>query len=439
VLSAHADGGLLVDARGAVVACGAYRDVARRPAPGGTLRVVDLSGCVILPAMVDCHIHYPQSLVVAAYGEELLDWLARYVFPEEARFADAHHAREQARLFFDELIAQGTGTALIFGPHFEEATAIAFDEARRRRFRAIIGMTLADRNVPAALATTPRAAGEASRRLIERFHGRDKCRFAVTPRFAPACTPRLLDACRRLLDDHPGVTLQTHVNECEREIRWCRDLFPDAPDYVGVYERAGLLGPRAVLAHDVHPRARELSVLAATDTRVSHCPDSNSFLGSGLFPLSAHVEHGVKVGLGTDVGAGTTFSMLSAMSAAYKVQMLRAAAGGRGRRGHGRSGGGAATKLSGARLLYLATLAGARVLGVEAECGSFLPGRQADFIVIDPRRDPLVGARAAACTSLPELLFVLAIAGDKRLIRDVYLDGRRATATAPRAPPRTRY
>lgn len=411
VFRAHEDGALVVGPDGRVAECGDHAEVAARW-PGA--REVDLRGRFILPAMVDCHIHYPQAVKLAAYGEQLLDWLQKHIFPEESRYADADYATAKARLFFDELIGQGTGTALIFGAHFEEATRIAFQEAGRRRFRAVMGMTLSDREMPQELVLDPVKAHEASTRLIREFHGKYGCRYAVTPRFAPTCSEGMLEACRQLLDENPGVLLQTHINENLKEIAWVRDLFPGATDYLDVYARAGLVGPRVVLAHDLHATERELATMGETDTRVAHCPTSNAFLGSGLFPLGSHLRRGIQVGLGTDVGAGTSYSMFRQMGGCYQMQKLLIY--GLGRLSEAR-------KPTPVGLLYLATLGGAKVLGLDEETGSFLPGRAADFLVLDPGRDPIFQARIANCESLEEVLFVIAITGDKRLIHEVYLAG----------------
>ena len=414
----HEDGGLLVDSAGRILACDDFETL-RAQNRGATME--DWRGCFILPALVDCHIHYPQTTIHAAYGEQLLDWLEVYIFPEEARFSDLDYAQQRARLFFDELIAQGTGTALIFGAHFEEATATAFKEAARRGFRAVMGMTLGDRNLPESLCMKPERAYEACSRLIESYHENGELLYAVTPRFVPSCSGPMLEMCRRLLEEHKTVRLQSHINENRQEIQWVKDLHPRAPHYFGVYESYGLVGDRTILAHSVHVSEPELEQMGITDTAVAHCPNSNQFLGSGLFSMGRHLDHGIRVGLGTDVGGGPSFSMLREMEAAYKVQSLLL---------YGLEQPENAVSLGGVRLLYLATLAGARALGLEDRCGSFLPGRAADFIVIDPSQDPIVQARIENSRHILESLFVLAISADKRLIREVRLAGRPARAPA---------
>jgi guanine deaminase len=404
------DGALAVDAAGRIKALGNFSALAREY---GGYKLVDRRGCLILPGMVDGHIHYPQALMVGSYGEQLLSWLTRYTFPEEEKYRDEGYAKAAARIFFGEAIAQGTTTALIFGAHFERATAIAFQEARRRRFRALIGMVLADRHVPSGLQLPPVKALEASERLIADWHGKDKLRFVVTPRYAPTCSDEMFAVCRRLLDEHEDMLVQTHISENLDEIAWVRQLYPGEGSYLDIYDRRGMVGPRTVLAHAVHSGDAEIARMAATGTSVVHCPSSNSFMGSGLMPLRKFVDKGVKVALGTDIAGGTGYSLFQEMNQAYKVQMLQYAVG----------GGNHAIKLSGARLLYLATAGGARALGLEGDIGNLQPGKCADFIVIDPERDDFFQARLGNTGSMAEKLFVLATLGCKRLVREVYIDG----------------
>lgn len=404
------DGGLAVNGAGRVAALGNFASLARQY-PG--YRVVDRCGCLILPGMVDGHIHYPQALMVGSYGEQLLSWLTRYTFPEEEKYRDDNYAKAAARIFFAEMIAQGTTTALIFGAHFERATAIAFEEARRRRFRALIGMVLADRHVPPGLMLSPAAARQASERLIADWHGRDKLRFVVTPRYAPTCSDEMFAVCRSLLQAHKDMLVQTHISENLDEIAWVRQLYPGEKSYLDVYDRRGMVGPRTVLAHAIHCGDAEIARLAEAGTSVVHCPSSNSFMGSGLMPLGKFVEKGVKVALGTDIAGGTGYSLFQEMNQAYKVQMLQYALGAANH----------AIKLSGARLLYLATQGGARALGLESDIGNLQPGKCADFIVIDPERDEFFQARLGNTGSMAEKLFVLATLGCKQLVREVYIDG----------------
>jgi guanine deaminase len=414
VLETFEDGGLLVDPSGQITQIGTFAAV---QAASPEAQIVDRSGCIILPGLIDCHIHYPQALIVGAFGEELLDWLNKYIFPEESKYVDPEYARVAAGLFYNEMISQGTTAALIFSAHFEQATHIGFEEAEKRGFRACLGMSVSDRFIPDQFVMSPKQAYESSMRLIETWHGRGKLRYVVTPRFAPTCTDEMLSICGQLLKENPTVYLQTHLNENHKEIEWVQELFPDSASYVDVYERFGLLGERSIFAHSVHSTDEEIARLAATNSRVVHCPASNAFLGSGLMPLKKYVKAGVTVGLGTDVGAGTGYSLLQEMNQAYKVQMLKMVALKEPER---------AVKLSGIKLFYMATLAGATALSIDSEVGNLCRGKQADFIVIDPTRDPLFIARLKNTESFSEKLFLLATIGGKRMIREVYIDGRLA-------------
>lgn len=416
VLQCFEDGGLAVGASGQVLSIGSFKDVATAY-PAAT--VTDRRGCLILPGLVDGHIHYPQALMVGSYGEQLLSWLEKYTFPEEERYRDESYAQAAARIFFAEEIAQGTTTALVFGSHFEKATAISFQEASRRRFRALMGMTLSDRNIRESLKMGHDQAYEACKRLIMDWHGHGKLRYVVTPRYAPTCSDSMFAVCVRLLQEHPDMLVQTHISENLNEVAWIRELYPQESSYLDVYERRGLVGSRTVFSHAIHSTDKEIARMAEAQCSVVHCPSSNSFMGSGLMPLGKFVESGVKVALGTDIGGGTGYSLFQEMNQAYKVQMLQLYA--LGDSNH-------ALKLSGAKLLYLATLGGARALGLEGEIGNLMPGKCADFLVIDPELDGFVKARLKNIDSLNEELFVLATIGSKQLIREVYIDGTLAHA-----------
>ncbi|MBI4532905.1 MAG: guanine deaminase [Candidatus Melainabacteria bacterium] len=416
VLETFEDGALAIDAFGYISAIGPYQEVAKT---NSAIPVIDRSGCIILPGLVDCHIHFPQALMIGAYGEQLLDWLQRYTFPEEAKFKSQEYARAAAAIFFKEEIAQGTTTALIFGAHFEQATAIAFEEARKRRFRALMGMTVSDHNILSDLVMAPEQAYVASKQLISNWHHNGKLRYAITPRFAPTCSPAMLAVCQQLMQEHPDIYFQTHLNENREEIKWVHELFPRASSYLDVYDRYGLLGPRSVFAHSVHSSDEEIDRLAETFSRVAHCPSSNSFMGSGLMPLKKHLMKGIIVALGTDIAGGTGYSLLQEMNQAYKVQMLQMFSA---QQPH------LAVKLSGIRLLYLGTLAGAQALSLDEEIGNLHKGKRADFIVIDPHQDTLIEVRLKNTESMNDKLFVLATVGGKQLIREVFIDGQIAHA-----------
>ena len=367
---------------------------------------------LITPGFVDTHLHAPQLEMIGSYGGHLLEWLNRYTFPTEARFADATHARFIARALFRQLQCNGTLTALMFSTTHTEATDIFFQEAERAGFRAIIGKTLMDRNAPPALLQEAQQAYDESKALLKKWHGRGLLRYAISPRFAPTSTPRLLELAGALKKEFPDAYMQTHVSENLVEIEWVKELFPDAKDYVSVYDRYGLLGDRSILAHGVHLSEDELSILKKRGARISHCPNSNLFLGSGLFPLKKVLLHGVPFGLGTDIGAGTTPSIFNAMADAYKVQQVCGLA------------------LSPFQLWYLATLAGARVLSLEATTGSLEPGKDADFLVLNLEASSLLSLRMSRAKSIEDVLAGLIFMGDERVVLRSFTQGRQVPAEA---------
>ncbi|GEM89723.1 guanine deaminase [Oceanithermus desulfurans] len=363
-LEGWSDGGLFIES-GRIADVGPFAEVRARH-PEAPLR--RLEGGLLLPGFVDAHVHFPQTGVIGALGLDLLDWLERVTLPAEARFADEAYARREAQTFLRALVRSGTTRALVFGSHFAPAQAALFEEAAALGFPLTSGLATGDRNLRPELHTTPERAYAENRALIERYHGQGGLRYAVTPRFALAASEALLEVSGALLREHPDLHLQTHLNENPREIEAVARLFPAAHDYLDVYDRFGLLGPRAVFAHDVHPNPRELERLAASAAWVAHCPSSNAFLGSGLFPMRAHLEAGVRFALGSDVGAGTRFSLLGEAMDAYKTQRLRADG----------------VNLPAAALLWLATRAGAAALGQPGEAGGLEPDRSADLVWLRP-------------------------------------------------------
>jgi guanine deaminase len=350
---------------GAILATGPFAEVS---AAHPEADVLDRRDCFLFPGFVDTHVHYPQIPVIGAMGLQLLDWLATRTLPEEAKMADAGHARRTAQRFVRLLAANGTTSALVFGSHFPGAQQALFEEADAAGLRVASGLVVSDRNLRPELEVTPEVAYQNSRELLERWHGRGRLRYCVTPRFSVSCTEAMLDSCRVLLDENPTALFTSHVNESPGEIEFVRELFPSARDYIGTYEDAGLLRDCSVLAHNVHVSDNELDRLAASRTAIAHCPSSNAFLSSGIFPMVRHVEHGVRFGMGTDVGAGTGLSMLKEGLVAYHLQMVR-------EQGH---------MLSPAHLLYLATAAGADALGLGEVCGDFSPGKAADLVLVRP-------------------------------------------------------
>jgi guanine deaminase len=380
VLRAEDDAGIAVR-DDAVWARGSFETVrADHPAD----EVVDLRAGILLPGLVDTHTHFPQVRAIGGLGMPLLDWLDRCALPEEARLADAIYARSVAADFVRGLLDAGTTTALVFGSQFPPAVDELFTEAARTGLRITAGLVLSDRLLaPEALLTTPDKAYQQSRELADRWHNTGKARYAVTPRFSYSASDALLDACSSVLTDVPGSWFTSHVNENDAEIASVAELFPRAQDYLDTYDRHGLVGRRSVLAHNVHPTDRELGVLAARDAAVAHCPTSNAALGSGMFGMRSHLEYGVRVSLGSDVGGGTGFCLFKEGLQAYFTQQLLGEAG---------------MPLKPAHLLYLATAAGAHALGLADQVGDLSTGKQFDAVWLRPADASVfeVGLRHAA-------------------------------------------
>ncbi|MFT4518983.1 MAG: guanine deaminase [Halioglobus sp.] len=396
------DGLLLVD-NGIVNAVGNY-DVLIELLPDDTTPV-DYSGHLIMPGFIDTHIHYPQTEMIAAYGEQLLQWLETYTFPTEAKFSDVAYAAGIANRFLDQLLCCGTTTAMVFGSVHRESVDAFFAACEQRGLRMIAGKVLMDRNAPDYLTDTAESGYQDSKALIEKWHNRGRLQYAVTPRFSPTSTPQQLEKAGQLLEEYPDVYMHTHISENRDEVSWVAELFPDCDHYLDTYDKAGLLGRRSVFAHAIHLEDAEWQRLATSKSNIAHCPSSNLFLGSGLFNLKRAVEEGVCVGIGTDVGGGNTFSMLQTMTDAYKVQQLNN------------------YKLTPFKSFYLATLGGARSLDCEQQIGNFEAGKEADFVVLDKAATDFHAFRMSHCTSLLEELFVLATLGDDRTIKATYSGG----------------
>lgn len=401
----HVDDGALLVRDGRVAAVGAWASLSKRLPKDAA--VVDYRGRLITPGFIDTHIHYPQADIIASYGEQLLEWLERYTFPTEQRFGDPAHAREVAGFFLDELLRNGTTSAMVFASVHPASVDAIFEAARQRGMCLVAGKVLMDRNCPEFLRDTAESGYAESLELIERWHGRDRLLYAVTPRFAPTSTERQLELAGRLLEEHPGVLMQSHVAENLEEVRWVAELFPWSRSYLDVYDRYGLLRRGAVYAHCIHLDERDRERMGETRAAMAFCATSNLFLGSGLFDLDAALRHGVNVSIGTDVGGGTSFSMLRTLAESYKVAQL------------------ARQRLSPLRAFYLATLGGARALGLEDSLGNFEPGKPADFVVLDAAATPLMARRMERAEGLVEELFVLMMLGDDRAVAATYVGGER--------------
>jgi guanine deaminase len=359
----------------------------------------DLRGGVLLPGFVDTHIHYPQVRVVGGLGMTLLDWLELNTLPEEARFADVHYARGVAQAFVRALLMHGTTSAMVFGAHFQGAQAALFEEAEARGVRVVSGMVFSDRLLRPELHQTPQVALEAGRALIRQFHARGRSRYAVMPRFALSASEAMLEVCQQLMTETPDAHFHTHINENEREIQTVRELFPWAKDYLETYERFGLLGRRSVLAHNLHASDSELERLAGFDSSVAHCPCSNAAIGSGFFKMRAHLHHGVRFALGTDIGGGTGYGVLKEALQAYMLRRLAPDG----------------VMMTAAQMLYLATKAGADALCLE-DVGDFRVGKAFDAVWVKPRDgDPLLEVFRHADSAERSLAAVFALAGSESI------------------------
>ncbi len=403
---AHFQDGLLVIEDGVIQYCGpANQRIETLPSE---CQIIAHHNALILPGFVDTHIHFPQVEVMAAYGTQLLDWLETHTFPAEAKFSDETYASEVARFFLDQLLANGTTTALVFGTVHPQSVDAFFTEAGKRNLRMICGKVMMDRNAPENLRDTPEQGYKDSKNLIERWHNKGRLGYAVTPRFAPTSSEAQLETVQNLIEEFPDVHMHTHLAENREECEWVASLFPDSNSYLGVYDQFKLLGRRSVFAHSIHLSDSDWRRLGETSSCVAHCPMSNLFIGSGLFSYRSALEAKVHVGLGTDVGGGDSLSILRSVNEAYKVQQLQG------------------YNLSPFQSLYLATLGGAETLDLDQKIGNFTVGKEADFVVLDYAATPLIDFRIKHCRSIAERIFVLQMLGDDRAVRQTYVLGEKS-------------
>jgi len=404
------DGLLLVDG-GRVARTGPAAELLK--ALPREVEVFDLTGHLIVPGFIDAHIHYAQTDVIASAGQHLLHWLEQYTFPEEARFADAAHARSVAEFFLDELARNGTTTAVVFGTVHRASADAFFEAAEARGVRMVAGQVMMDRHCPDGLRDTPEACGRDTRALLERWHGKGRLHGAITPRFAITSSEAQLKVAGEIAREVPDAFIHSHVAEHAEEVAWVKRLFPDARSYLDVYDRFGLLRERAVYAHCLHLDEDDRKRMAASGAAAAFCPTSNLFLGSGLFDIAAADAADMRFAVATDVGAGTSFSMLQTLAEGYKVAQLRD------------------QRMSALRGFYLATLGGARALRLDDRIGSFAAGREADFIVLRPDATALLARRMKAAKTLEEKLFAWMMLGDERAVRETYVLGRASTQRTP--------
>ena len=405
----YLEDGLLVIENGKIKDFGTYEQLHEKYVGIDAIAYPDK---LIMPGFIDTHIHYPQTAMVAAYGEQLLEWLSKYTFPTEAKFKDKNYAQEIATVFLDELLKNGTTTALVFAAVFPESVDAFFEEAERRNLRMIAGKVMMNRNAPDFLLDTAQSSYDETKALIEKWHQKGRLLYAVTPRFAITSTDEQLELAGKLLSEFPDVYLHTHLSENVNEVQFVAELFPNSKGYLDVYDQAGLVKEKSIFAHGVQLTDQEFQRLSEAKSAISFCPTSNLFLGSGLFKLNKakSSETPVKVGLGTDIGAGTSFSLLQTANEAYKVVQLQG------------------EKLSSFKALFLATLGGARALSLEDKLGNFDIGKEADFIVIDPKATPAMALRNAdfpvkTLEEIADKAFAIVIMGDDRTIEATYIMG----------------
>ena len=372
------------------------------------LPITSHTGKLLLPGFIDPHIHYPQTDVIGSGGQSLLNWLRDYTFPAEQRFADLEHARSVSEFFLDELARNGTTTAMVYCTVHPQSVEAFFQAAASRNLRMIAGKVLMDRHCPASLRDSAASGALQSRELIGKWHRHERLLYAITPRFAPTSTDEQLRGVGDLAREFPDTFIQTHAAENAEEIAWVRQLHPQARSYMDVYERFGMLRERAIYAHCIHVDDEDRRRLAQTGAAIAFCPSSNLYLGSGLFDIAATDAAGARFAIATDVGGGNDFSMLRTLCDAYKVAQMRG------------------QHLPPLRAFYLVTRGAARILGLEQHIGSFTPGCEADFIVLDPGASALLARRWAQSRTLSEKLLLLIALGDSRVVSDTYILGQRA-------------
>jgi guanine deaminase len=408
---AHAwhEDGLLIIADGKVQAAGDYAALHASLPPGTELH--DYSGMLITPGFIDTHLHYPQTDMIASPAPGLLPWLETYTFPVERQFDNAGHAAEVAEFFLDELLRCGTTTAMVYCTVHPESVDAFFSASEKRQLRMVAGKVMMDRNCPEFLRDTAESSARDTEALIQRWHKRGRALYAITPRFAPTSSEQQLGLAGELARAYPDTYIQTHVSENQAECAWVQSLFPQSRSYIDVYDQFGLMRPRAMYGHCIWLDQEDRARMAATGTAAAICPTSNLFLGSGLFDFEQADQSGMLLSLATDVGGGTSFSMLQTMNEAYKVARMKG------------------SYLPALRMFYLATLGAARSMQLEGTIGNFVAGAEADFIVLDPQATPLLQRRTGkfspAGGSLEELLFALALLGDDRAVAATYSAGRK--------------
>jgi guanine deaminase len=397
----YIEDGAVVIGGGKVIMVGEFN-----PKAAAHHEVVDHRGKLILPGLIDPHIHFPQMQVIGSYAANLLEWLNTYTFVEEQRFADEAHSTRIAGRFFDELIRHGTTTAAAYCTIHPASVDAFFTAAAERDMLMVAGKVMMDRNAPEALRDTPQSGYDESKALLDKWHGQGRAHYAITPRFAITSTHEQMEMAEALAREYPDVHIQTHVDENLAEVAFAKELFPNLPDYLGIYERYHLLGPKTLLGHCIHLTHREVEILANTRSVAVWCPTSNLFIGSGLFDHDRLHAHGARIAVATDVGGGSSYSMLRTLDEGYKVLQLRG------------------QRLNPLRSFYMMTLGNARAMSLDDRIGTIEAGRDADLVVLDACATPQMALRMEAVDTLANELFLLQTCGDDRAVVETYVAGR---------------
>lgn len=398
----YIEDGAVAISDGIIVARGDYSDVFEK-FPEASIK--DHRPHLIMPGFVDTHLHFPQMQVIGSFGTKLLDWLNTYTFVEEQKFADQEHCERMAKIFFDNLLTHGTTTAVAYCSVHKTSAEAYFQEAEKRNLRMIGGKVMMDRNAPEALRDTPQSGYDDTRALIEKWHGRGRSLYAISPRFAITSTPTQMEMAQALVREHPDCYMQTHLSENRDEIEFTRELYQSARDYLDVYEMYDLLGPKSLFGHCIHLNDRERKAMADSGSIAVFCPTSNLFLGSGLYDFDGLRTSGVRTSVATDIGGGTSYSMLKTMDEAYKVLQLRDQI------------------LNPLHSFYMMTLGNAKALSLETKIGTLDAGSEADIVVLDSSATPAMALRMETAQTLSEELFVLQTMGDDRAVANVYVAG----------------
>jgi guanine deaminase len=398
--------GVLVVESGKIKMLGEVNEVMQKlPENDDLFELFDYSGYLIMPGFIDTHVHYPQTEIIASYGEQLLEWLQNYVYPTEKKYWNREHAKQTADFFLAELLRNGTTTAAVYSTVHANSAEVLFECAAQLNMLILTGKILMDRNAPDYLRDTPEKAYAESKQLIEKWHGKGRALYAITPRFAPTSTEAQLEITAALKKEFPTTYLQTHISENRDEIAWVKELFPWSKDYTDVYDHFDLLGERSIFGHAIHLSEREFKRFHDTNSVMAWCPPSNFFLGSGLFKLGEARKYKNRIGLATDMGGGSTFSLLRTLSEAYKVAALQG------------------LRLSPLESFYYITLGNAEALSLADRIGNFALGKEADFVVLNMKSTPLLANKMARAKNLEEKLFNLSILGDDRVIKATYVCG----------------